>query len=109
MQQPAFSLTDVAQDISAGLAPGCYIATLSIDSSAAAGALYATAATAPAADADYFPARFWSVFQFPGGDRHHADMGEKDVKRCSFLSFPRPRQGGLRWQKTSKFARVISK
>ena len=66
-QQPAFELTQVAQDISAGREPGCYIATLSIDSSAVATALYETAATASASERDYFPLDFGRFFSFRAG------------------------------------------
>ena len=94
-QQPAVELTDVAQDISAGREPGCYIATLSIDSSAVATALYATAAMAPAADADYFPLDFGQFFSFRAGPDATPTWVKKTSSVVPFSAFPRPRQGGL--------------
>ena len=67
-QEPAFEVTAAAQDISAGREDGCFIATISIDSSAVApGVLYASKAMAPAADADYFPLDFGQFFSFRAG------------------------------------------
>ena len=87
MQQPAFSLTDVAQDISAGLAPGCYIATLSIDSTDTAGLLYATAATAPASERDYFPLDFGQFFSFRAGTDIMPTWAKKTSSVVPFSAF----------------------
>ena len=66
-QQAAFTVTDTSQDISAGREDGCFIATISVDSTSLASALYATAATPPASDADYFPLDFGQFFSFRAG------------------------------------------
>ena len=57
---------DTPLDITAGLAAGCYVAQ-SRGQTDAVGVLYATAATPPVADNDYFRARGDTFFTFTVG------------------------------------------
>ena len=66
MQQPHFLAGAEPADISEGLAPGRYLAQPR-SGLGEIGALYATAAAAPASDADYFSANGGRSFVFDAG------------------------------------------
>ena len=68
VQHPHFVATTTAADITSGITAGCYLAQVSRDRRAAdVHVLYATSATAPIEDDDFFEAQPGESFVFRAG------------------------------------------